>query len=322
MAGTTVYDFLPFLLYSHVDTHFESSCCEGAVRRLHTPFTLAKHMWRQKRSLFMIWEDEHKQLTSLSRLGIENSWQCKLFDLTFSPNAFCASHEIRQRPLTCSLLQAAVPPPAPACVPSQTISCHASIIAAHHLKSLLHSRADCPQAIVHLARRLSENETDDRLSRNARVLEAAQDVDLGVGQHNARARGILDSVFSLAVLAGDTTDGTGQVVAVEGLDVLDFESCPSHAVSIPIPRPQLGTTPAFGGRKGVGGGNILSIYRSSMRNKAMASSTSKPSAYARTKSAPFWMAPVSDVTLLVRSSTLLLFMFMRHCSLRCSTSGG
>lgn len=36
MAGTTVYDFLPFLLYSHVDTHFESSCCEGAVHRLHT----------------------------------------------------------------------------------------------------------------------------------------------------------------------------------------------------------------------------------------------------------------------------------------------
>lgn len=32
---------------------------------------------------------------------------------------------------------------------------------------------------------------------------------------------------------------------------------------------------------------VLSMYKSSIRNKAIASSTSNPSAYARTKSAPF-----------------------------------
>lgn len=41
------------------------------------------------------------------------------------------------------------------------------------LESLLHPCADGPQAIVYLARRLSEDQTDDRLACNARVLEAA-----------------------------------------------------------------------------------------------------------------------------------------------------
>lgn len=45
------------------------------------------------------------------------------------------------------------------------------------------------------------------------ILEAAQNVDLLVGQHDTRARGVLDGELGLAVLSSDAADGAGQVVA-------------------------------------------------------------------------------------------------------------
>lgn len=93
------------------------------------------------------------------------------------------------------------------------------------LKSLLHPCRDRPEAVVHLAGWLSENQTDDGLARDAGVFEAAKDVDLGVGEYDACARGILDGVLGLAVLACDAADGAGEMVALQGLDVLDLEGC-------------------------------------------------------------------------------------------------
>lgn len=48
-------------------------------------------------------------------------------------------------------------------------------------------------------------------------------MDLGIGEHDPGTGGILDGELSLAVLAGDAADGAGEVVAGEGLDVLDLE---------------------------------------------------------------------------------------------------
>lgn len=93
------------------------------------------------------------------------------------------------------------------------------------LKPLLHPCRDGPQAIVHLSRRFSENQANDRLTRNASILETAQNVNLRVGEHDTRARGVLDGVFGFAVFACDTADGAGEMVALEGLDIFNFEGC-------------------------------------------------------------------------------------------------
>lgn len=121
-------------------------------------------------------------------------------------NAPFASHEDREMVLSSNILQSRNEL-RPAC-PLGALAARS-----HHrpifLKSLLHPCRDRPEAIVHLAGRLSENQTDDRLARDAGVFEAAKDVDLGVGEYDARARGILDGVLGLAVFACDAADGAG-----------------------------------------------------------------------------------------------------------------
>lgn len=68
-------------------------------------------------------------------------------------------------------------------------------------KPLLHARRHCPQVVVHLPGRLAEDQAHDRLARNVDVLEAAEDVDLGVCEDDARLAGIFNSEFRLSVLA-------------------------------------------------------------------------------------------------------------------------
>lgn len=47
--------------------------------------------------------------------------------------------------------------------------------------------------------------------------------NLRLGQHDSCLAGVLDSELCLSVLSCNTTNGTGQVVAVQGLDILDLE---------------------------------------------------------------------------------------------------
>lgn len=86
---------------------------------------------------------------------------------------------------------------------------------------LLHACRDRPQAVVDLSWRLSENQADDGLPGDSRVLEGPKNVDLGVGEHYSRPRRILDGVPGLAVLASDTADGAGEMVTLKCLDVLE-----------------------------------------------------------------------------------------------------
>jgi hypothetical protein len=75
---------------------------------------------------------------------------------------------------------------------------------------------------VHLARRAAEDEGADGVAGHLDGGEGAEDVDARVGEDDAGARGVLDRVARLAVLAGDAADGTREVVAVQRLDVLDL----------------------------------------------------------------------------------------------------
>jgi hypothetical protein len=44
-----------------------------------------------------------------------------------------------------------------------------------------------------------------------------------VGENDASSTGVLDDETSLAFMSCNTTDRTREVIAMEGLDVLDFE---------------------------------------------------------------------------------------------------
>lgn len=64
----------------------------------------------------------------------------------------------------------------------------------------------------------------------------------------------------------------------------------------------------------------VSIYKSSRRRIATASYNSNPSMNALRKSAAFWTAPISIVSLHVHSSTHLHFTFILTCNFICFTN--
>ena len=55
------------------------------------------------------------------------------------------------------------------------------------------------------------------------VLEAAEDVNLAVREHDARPARILNRKLGLPGLAGDPADGAREVLAVQRLDVADLK---------------------------------------------------------------------------------------------------
>lgn len=67
--------------------------------------------------------------------------------------------------------------------------------------ALAEPRRDAVQLAVHLARWRPQDEGADGVTCRPDVLEGAQDVDAGVGQHDARPRRILNRELRLAVLA-------------------------------------------------------------------------------------------------------------------------
>ena len=92
------------------------------------------------------------------------------------------------------------------------------------------SRADGTYECVLLENRHTENEVTERRSRDLDVLERAQDVDGAVGQHDARPRRVLDRELCAPALAGNAADGAREVVALEGLDIIDVECLDEEVV--------------------------------------------------------------------------------------------
>src|SRR4051812_25050231 len=92
------------------------------------------------------------------------------------------------------------------------------------LEPLLHPGGNGAKVAVNLSRRRTKNQADDGLSGDVDVLETAENVDFGVGKHDPGPAGVLDGELCLAVLAGDTANGTTHVLALQGLDILDLES--------------------------------------------------------------------------------------------------
>lgn len=94
-----------------------------------------------------------------------------------------------------------------------------STVTHYYSVSLAHTLGDISHAIVDLARRSSENEVANGVSRDAKVGVAAQEMNALIRNDNARSRGILNGEPRLSVLSSHTSNGTRQVIASQQLDV-------------------------------------------------------------------------------------------------------
>lgn len=77
--------------------------------------------------------------------------------------------------------------------------------------------------VSHLARRRTEDQSADGISGHLDALKRAEDRDLAVSQHNSRASSILNREPCLAGMSSNATNGAGEMVAVQRLDIFDFE---------------------------------------------------------------------------------------------------
>jgi len=68
------------------------------------------------------------------------------------------------------------------------------------------------------------------MSRRANVLVRSEQMDLGVGEHDADFAYVFDGEFGFAVGAGDAADGARQMVAFEFFNVGDFEGFEEEVV--------------------------------------------------------------------------------------------
>mmetsp|Transcript_13899 Transcript_13899/g.43429 ORF Transcript_13899/g.43429 Transcript_13899/m.43429 type:complete len:209 (+) Transcript_13899:478-1104(+) len=98
------------------------------------------------------------------------------------------------------------------------------------LEALQQPRGRRAHRIVHLARRRAEDERADCIARHSDVRDRAEDVHLLVGEHDARARRVLDREFRFAVLAGDAPDRAAEVIAVQQLHVRHVEGLDEEVV--------------------------------------------------------------------------------------------
>jgi hypothetical protein len=61
--------------------------------------------------------------------------------------------------------------------------------------------------VVHFSGRRAENQVANGVPRQRDVLVAAQNVNPGVGEHDARSGGVFNGVPGFTILAGDAADG-------------------------------------------------------------------------------------------------------------------
>ena len=71
--------------------------------------------------------------------------------------------------------------------------------------------------------RCAHDQVTDRRPGESDVLVGAHQVDLRVGQHDPGLRHVLDGVLRFAVLAGDSTDRSGQMCTFQRFNVVDLE---------------------------------------------------------------------------------------------------
>ena len=98
------------------------------------------------------------------------------------------------------------------------------------LEALLEARGDGPQLGVYLAWRAAQDEVTHGVTCYFDVVEGAQQVDLGLCEHDARARGVFNCEFGFAVLASNAADGSAQMVAVQRLHVFNLKSLEEEVV--------------------------------------------------------------------------------------------
>lgn len=92
-----------------------------------------------------------------------------------------------------------------------------------NLVSLVHSLGNVSHVVVNLAGRCTEDQITDGISCHSDVGIGAKHVNASVGYNDAGSGGILNGKTSLTILTSDTTNGTGQVIATQELDVGNLE---------------------------------------------------------------------------------------------------
>ena len=85
---------------------------------------------------------------------------------------------------------------------------------------MTHPRTDCAKFGIHLAGWAAHDQRHNRVFGHTYVLVRAEDMNLGVGQHNACAARIFDSKASTTVFSGDTADRATKMVAMQSLCLL------------------------------------------------------------------------------------------------------
>ena len=86
-------------------------------------------------------------------------------------------------------------------------------------KLLVDPGSDRSQRAVDFGGRAAQNEVAEGPLGNLDVLEGAHDVDLRVGEHDARFRHVLNGVLGAPVFSGDAADCAGEVVTLQRLHV-------------------------------------------------------------------------------------------------------
>lgn len=91
------------------------------------------------------------------------------------------------------------------------------------LEALFETMRQFIEIAINLRWWCAHDQMTDGSSSEPDVLIRAHQVNLGVGQHNSRFRHVLNGVLRFAVLAGDSTDRSGQVGAFQRLHIVYFE---------------------------------------------------------------------------------------------------
>lgn len=90
--------------------------------------------------------------------------------------------------------------------------------------------SNIPQPVINLSGRASHDQTDNGILGHPNIPVGSEDVDLAVSQDDTGTAGVFDGVAGLSVLTGETADGTGHVLPVQSLDILDLERVHEHVL--------------------------------------------------------------------------------------------
>nr|WCZ58498.1 pre-rRNA-processing protein PNO1 [Andalucia godoyi] len=90
-------------------------------------------------------------------------------------------------------------------------------------ESRAHSSRDGLKLALYLICRRTQNQVDNCISRESDVLEAPENVDVSIREHDSRSCSILNCKLCFSVSSCNSSDGSTKMVPVKRLHILDFK---------------------------------------------------------------------------------------------------